>query len=148
MGGVTILAWQEAERPQAAGGLRPVLTDARGDQAVSSSTRLSLRSRSLRPRAMRHRCGRYMGLGLDTPLYLICHPLVLAMNYLPRIAVMPMNVIVSAGKGVLDREVYLGGRRPGVTRGLTFVAGTDRAGLGRAPTPRPLCYNLDSASCM
>ena len=89
-----------------------------------------------------------MGLGLDTPLYLICHPLVLAMNYLPRIAVMPMNVIVSAGKGVLDREVYLGGRRPGVTRGLTFVAGTDRAGLGRAPTPRPLCYNLDSASCM
>ena len=62
---------------------------------------------------MRHRCGRYMGLGLDTPLYLICHPLVLAMNYLPdlpRIAVMPMNVIVSAGKGVLDRKVYLGGR--------------------------------------
>lgn len=50
-----------------------------------------------------------MGLGLDTPLYLICHPLVLAMNYLPRIAVMPMNVIVSAGEGVLDREAYLGG---------------------------------------
>ena len=76
-----------------------------------------------------------MGLGLDTPLYLICHPLVLAMNYLPRIAVMPMNVIVSAGKGVLDRKVYLGGRWPGVTHGLTFVAGTGRAGRGRAPTP-------------
>lgn len=76
-----------------------------------------------------------MGLGLDTSLYLICHPLVLAMNYLPRIAVMPMNVIVSAGKGVLDRKVYLGGRWPGVTHGLTFVAGTGRAGLGRAPIP-------------
>ena len=75
-----------------------------------------------------------MGLGLDTPLYLICHPLVLAMNYLPRIAVMPMNVIVSAGKGVLDRKVYLGGRWPGVTRGPALVVGTGRAGRGRAPT--------------
>ena len=55
-----------------------------------------------------------MGLGLDTPLYLICHPLVLAMNYLPRIAVMPMNVIVSAREGALDREVYLGGAGVGL----------------------------------
>lgn len=76
-----------------------------------------------------------MGLGLDTPLCLICHPLVFAMNYLSGMAVMPMNVIVSAGKGVLDRKVYLGGRWPGVTRGLTPVAGTGRAGRGRAPTP-------------
>lgn len=36
------------------------------------------------------------------------------MNYLPRIAVMPMNVIVSAGKGVLDRKVYLGGAGVGL----------------------------------
>ncbi|WP_050342256.1 hypothetical protein [Olsenella sp. oral taxon 807] len=81
---------------------------------MSSSTRLPLRSRSLRPWAMRHRCGRYMGLGLDTPLYLICHPLVLAVNYLPRMAVMPMNVIVSAREGVLDREAYLGGAGVGL----------------------------------
>lgn len=56
-----------------------------------------------------------MGIGLDTPLCLICCSLVLAMNYLPGMAVMPMNVvgdaavnvIVSAREGVLNREVYL-----------------------------------------
>ena len=56
-----------------------------------------------------------MGIGLDTPLCLICYSLVLAMNYLPGMAVMPMNVvgdaavnvIVSAREGVLNREVYL-----------------------------------------
>ncbi len=55
-----------------------------------------------------------MGLGLDTPLYLICHPLVLAVNYLSRMAVMPMNVIVSVREGVLDREVYLRGAGVGL----------------------------------
>lgn len=63
---------------------------------------------------MRHRYGRYMGLGLDTPLCLICHPLVLVMNYPSGITVMPMNVIVSAREGVLDREAYLGGAGVGL----------------------------------
>lgn len=62
-----------------------------------------------------------MGIGLDTPLCLICYSLVLAMNYLPGMAVMPMNVvgdaavnvIVSAREGVLNREVYLGGAGDG-----------------------------------
>lgn len=56
-----------------------------------------------------------MGLGLDTPLCLICCSLVLAMNYPPGMAVMPMNVIVSAREGALDREVYLGGAGVGLT---------------------------------
>lgn len=55
-----------------------------------------------------------MGLGLDTPLCLICHPLVLVMNYPSGITVMPMNVIVSAREGVLDREAYLGGAGVGL----------------------------------
>lgn len=57
-----------------------------------------------------------LGLGLDTPLCLTCYSLVLAMNYLPGMAVMPMNVvgdaatnvIVSFREGVLDKEMYMG----------------------------------------
>lgn len=55
-----------------------------------------------------------MGLGLGMPLCLICCSLVLAMNYPPSITVMPMNVIVSAREGALDREVYLGGAGVGL----------------------------------
>ena len=55
-----------------------------------------------------------MGLGLGMPLCLICCSLVLAMNYPPSITVMPMNVIVSAREGALDREVYLGGAGGGL----------------------------------
>ena len=55
-----------------------------------------------------------MGLGLGMPLCLICCSLVLAMNYPPGITVMPMNVIVSAREGALDREVYLGGAGVGL----------------------------------
>ncbi len=36
------------------------------------------------------------------------------MNYPSGMAVMPMNVIVSAGEGVLDREAYLGGAGVGL----------------------------------
>lgn len=55
-----------------------------------------------------------MGLGLGMPLCLICCSLVLTMNYPPGITVMPMNVIVSAREGALDREVYLGGAGVGL----------------------------------
>lgn len=56
-----------------------------------------------------------MGVGLDTPLCMICYSLVLAMNYLPGMAVMPMNVvgdaavnvIVSSKENALDKEKYL-----------------------------------------
>lgn len=57
-----------------------------------------------------------MGIGLDTPLCMICYSLVLAMNYLPGMAVMPMNVvgdaavnvIVSYKEHALDKKRYLG----------------------------------------
>lgn len=57
-----------------------------------------------------------LGLGLDAPPCLTCYSLVLAMNYLPGMAVMPMNVvgdaatnvIVSFREGVLDKEMYMG----------------------------------------
>ena len=123
MGRITIFAWQEAERPQAAGGLRPVLTDVRGDQAVSSLTRLSLRSRSLRPWA-RHAA---------------------VPNLSPARSCDELSAPHSGHAYERDRERQggrigqgglpgRGGRWPGVTRGLTPVAGTDRAGRGRAPT--------------
>ena len=63
---------------------------------------------------MRHRYGRYMGLGLDISLCLICCSLVFAMNYPSGMAVMSMNVIVSAREGVLDREAYLRGAGVGL----------------------------------
>lgn len=57
-----------------------------------------------------------LGVGLNTPLCMTCYSLVLAMNYLPGMAVMPMNVvgdaatnvIVSSMEGMLDKEKYMG----------------------------------------
>lgn len=56
-----------------------------------------------------------LGVGLNTPLCMTCYSLVLAMNYLPGMAVMPMNVvgdaatnvIVSFGEGMLDKKKYM-----------------------------------------
>lgn len=56
-----------------------------------------------------------LGIGLNTPLCMTCYSLVLAMNYLPGMAVMPMNVvgdaatnvIVSFKEGLLDRKRYM-----------------------------------------
>ncbi len=56
-----------------------------------------------------------LGLGLDTPLCMIGYSLILAMNYVPGMAVMPMNVVGDAAanmivnhmEGTLDREIYL-----------------------------------------
>lgn len=56
-----------------------------------------------------------LGLGLDTPLCMIGYSLILAMNYVPGMAVMPMNVvgdaaanvIVSFNEHALNTETYL-----------------------------------------
>ena len=58
-----------------------------------------------------------LGVGLNTPLCMTCYSLVLAMNYLPGMAVMPMNVvgdaatnvIVSFGEDMLDKKKYMSG---------------------------------------
>ena len=55
-----------------------------------------------------------MGLGMNTELCMIGYSLVLAMNYLPGMAVITLNVIgdaatdviISFKEGVLDREKY------------------------------------------
>lgn len=56
-----------------------------------------------------------MGLGLDTPLCMIGYSLVMAMNYVPGMSVMPMNVIDDAAVDVIvsfkehsfDKNTYL-----------------------------------------
>lgn len=46
------------------------------------------------------------GLGMSSELCMIGYSLVLAMNYLPGMAVITLNVIVNFKEGVLDKEKY------------------------------------------
>lgn len=56
-----------------------------------------------------------LGIGLNTPACMTCYSLVLAMNYLPGMTVMPMNVvgdtatnvIVSFKEGLLKKDAYM-----------------------------------------
>lgn len=56
-----------------------------------------------------------LGVGLNTEMCMACYSLVLAMNYLPGMAVMSMNVvgdaatnvIVSAKTGLLNKDIYM-----------------------------------------